>query len=107
MSFNTISQRFMALSLILVVASCSATRHPVLGPTGSHDLARHVLIIERMPDGQMTHSWKPLENVDLTQYQLQSLTVGAARGIVRVSTTDEYCRGRFDECLNECLAPPR
>ena len=107
MSFNTVSQRFMALSLVLVMASCSATRHPVLAPTGSHDLARYVLVIEKTPDGQVTHSWKTLGDVDLTQYEFQSRTVGAARSIMRVSTADEYCRGRFDECLSACLASRR
>lgn len=107
MSFRTRSRRLLASSLVLLLASCSATRYPVPGPTGPHELAGHVLIIEEAPSGLVTHSWKPLDDLDPTHERFLFGMTGVGRGFVRVSTTEDYCRGRLDECLEQCLGSRR
>lgn len=46
----------MAISLGLLLASCSATRTSLPTPTSAQELSRSVLILEKTPDGQVTHS---------------------------------------------------
>ena len=98
-------QRAMAVSLAFVLLSCSATRYSATGPTGPHDLAKYAIVFEQQPDGQMTHAWVPLKEFDLTRFQQILSTANARRDIVRVSSSslNEYCDGRHDQCVTDCL----
>ncbi|MFY0524168.1 hypothetical protein ACN28I_13680 [Archangium gephyra] len=71
MSTRTLARKLTAASLGLLLVSCSVTQPIVAaqGPTGLHDLARYVLIIQELPDGRVTHDWKPLKYFDLTKFQ--------------------------------------
>jgi len=111
MPTRTLAQKLMALSLGLLLVSCSVTQPIVAaqGPTGLHDLARYALIIQEMPDGQVTHDWKPLKDFDLTKSQYTLSAMNSNRGIVRVSSAGlkEYCEGRRVQCQQDCLASSR
>jgi hypothetical protein len=111
MTPTTLPQKLMALSLCLLLISCSATQSMVAaqGPTGPHDLARYALILQEMPDGRVTHDWKPLKDFDLTKFQYALSAMNSNRGIVRVSSTEleEYCEGRRVQCEQDCLASSR
>ncbi|WP_309887948.1 hypothetical protein [Archangium sp.] len=76
------------------------------GPTGPHDLARYVLIIQELPDGQVTHDWKPIKDFELTKFQYTQNAMSTSRGIVRACSTGlkEYCEGRRRQCEQDCLA---
>lgn len=105
MSAPSMVQRSLTTGLVLLLVSCSATRHSASGPTGARELARYVLVVEEAPDGQVTHTWRPLENFNLTelQYSLRAMTL--SRGIMRVSTDQKaYCAGRREQCETDCLA---
>jgi hypothetical protein len=111
MTPKTLSQKLMASSLCLLLVSCSATR-PVMtaqGPTGPHDLVRYVLIVQEMPDGHVTHDWKPLKDFELTKLQYTQNAMSSYPGLVRVSSTglEEYCEGRRVQCEQDCLASSR
>jgi hypothetical protein len=107
------AQRAMAVSLALVLISCSATRSSATGPTGPQDLARYVLIIERMPDGQVIHSWKPSKDVDLTKYQYPMKSPRMDGLLQMASTTPmtddqigEACYQVYERCMRRCLSSP-
>lgn len=104
----SIAQRVLATSLAIVFASCSATRPSVAGPTGSRDLARYVLVVDETTDGQASHTWKSVENVDLKNFHYNPSAMRAHRSIVRVSTSlRSYCAGRREQCETDCLASSR
>ncbi|WP_395834917.1 hypothetical protein [Cystobacter fuscus] len=111
MTTRTLPRKLMALGLSLFLVSCSVTRPTVAawGPTGQHDLARYALLIQEMPDGRVTHDWKPLEDFDLTTFPYTTSAMSSNRGTVRVSSTglDEYCEGRRVQCVEDCLASSR
>ncbi len=101
-------QRSLSTGLVLLLVSCSATRPSTAGPTGPRELARHVLVVEEAPDGQVRHHWKPLENFDLTKFQYGLRERSSPRGIVRVSTDRKaYCAGRREQCETDCIASSR
>ncbi|HYO51245.1 hypothetical protein [Archangium sp.] len=109
MTTRTILQKLMASSLGLLLVSCSATRPMTQGPTGPLDLGRYALVIQEMPDGRVTHEWKPLKDFDLTKFQSTASAMSTYRGLVRVSSTglEEYCEGRREQCEQDCLASSR
>lgn len=100
-----VTQKAMAVSLAFVLFSCGATRYSAAGPTGSHDLAQYAIVFQQQPDGQVTHAWVPLKDFDPTRFQHTLSTARVRRNIVRVSSTglNEYCDGRHDQCVNDCL----
>lgn len=105
MRTSSIAQRTLATSLALLLASCRATHHSAVEPTGPGDLARYVLVVEAAPNGQVTHAWKPIEDFDLAKFQRAQSAMRTPRGIVRVSTDrTAYCRGRGEQCEADCLA---
>lgn len=95
----------MALSLNLLLVSCSATQHASPRPAGSHDLSKYVLIIHETPNGRVKHEWKPLKDFELAKLHYAMNTVTTHRGIVRVSSTglEDYCRGRGRQCNEDCF----
>lgn len=56
------------LGLCFLLIACSATRPTLAAPSGPQDLTEYVLIIQENPDGQPTHEWKPVQDLDLSQY---------------------------------------
>lgn len=106
----SLAQRAMALSLAFLV-SCSTTRYSTAGPEGPEDLARYALIIKPQTDGQVTHEWVPLEDFDMTKFQLAMSSVKSNRDVVCASTSDseleEYCEGRRIQCEQDCLTSSR
>lgn len=96
-------ERLLALSLSLLLLSCGATRYTVTGPTGARDLSRYVLLIERTPDGQVVHAWKPVKDVDLSAHARLLYSRGSQERIVQVAFTRD-CERERDDCEDRCLA---
>lgn len=94
----------MAVSLALVLVSCSAAHAPAVGPAGPRDLARYVIVLKQQADGQVVHAWVPLKEFDLTKFQHAMRTRSVRRNIVRVSSSDlnAYCQGRYEQCMDDC-----
>ncbi|HZH14445.1 MAG TPA: hypothetical protein VE057_08820 [Archangium sp.] len=111
MSTRTLARKLTAASLGLLLVSCSVTQPIVAAqsPTGLHDLAKYALIIQEMPDGRVTHDWKPLRDFDLTKFQYAPSAMNLNRGIVRVSSAGlkKYCEGRQDQCEQDCFSSRR
>lgn len=108
-----VAHQAMAVSLVLMLVSCGATRPTSTGPVGSQDLARYVLIIEQTPDGQVAHAWKRVRDVDLTMYQypmkprsLDGLLQRASNTPMTDSQIGEACYEVYERCMSRCLASP-
>jgi hypothetical protein len=93
--------------LFLLLVSCSATRYSLPEPTNAQELARSVLVIEEAPDGQVSHTWKPLKDFDLTKYPSPASYSGLEGRLVRVATSSPECEARRDSCTNLCTSSPR
>lgn len=91
----------MAASLGLLLAACSATRasHPT--PTSVLELSRSVLVIEKTPDGQVTHSWEPLSGFDLSKYPYRT-SGGTVEGPIVRATWTRDCEEESDACYEMC-----
>jgi len=97
-------QRALAVSIAIILVACGTTRSSTAGPVGPQDLARYALAFEQHPDGHVTHTWIPLKDFDLEQFQHTLSTARSPRNIVRVSSSglNEYCTGRYDQCMEDC-----
>ncbi|HZH13134.1 MAG TPA: hypothetical protein VE057_02110 [Archangium sp.] len=95
--------QLMSLSLSVLLLSCCVTRHSVPGPSGALKLGKYVLIIERAPDGQVFHSWAPVEDFNLTVYSHQVATHGVQGRIVQAAF-NRHCEDERDACESMCLA---
>lgn len=105
MTVASITQRAVAVSLAVILASCSTTRHSVAGPADSEDLARYVLIIRSDSSGQATHEWIPIENVDLTKFRYAANGISHYNGsLVPVGTWASDCDASYERCIKFCFA---
>lgn len=95
--------RLVASSLCLLILSCSVARYPSPGPTGAVDLWKYVLIIEKAPDGQVVHSWKPIEDSHLTAHSHQMAARSVQGRVVQVAFNRD-CEEERDACESMCLA---
>jgi hypothetical protein len=107
-TLTALSRKLLAASLSLLLISCSATR-PITaaqGPTSPRDLGKYALIIQELPDGRVTHDWKPLTDFDLAKFQNTLSAVSSHQGIVRASSKElnAYCDGRREQCEQDCFA---
>lgn len=94
--------RLTAMSLGLLLVSCSATQYSVPGPTSARDLGRYVLIVERAPDGQVVHSWKPVKDFDLSAYPHLVATRDLHERIVHVAFNRDCDEERI-ACEDMCV----
>jgi hypothetical protein len=101
---NTL-QRRTALSLCLLLMSCSTTRPTLAGPSGSQDLAEYVLIIQEKPNGQPTHEWRLVQDVDLSQYPYRASRKINAGRIIRAAFTRD-CESELHACYQDCMSRP-
>lgn len=95
--------RLLASSLSLLLLSCGATRHAVPGPTGARDLSRYVLLLERAPNGQVVHAWKPVSEVDLSAHARLLHPRSAQEHVLQVAFTRD-CEQELEACEAMCRA---
>lgn len=103
----SVAHRATAASLALILVACSTTRSSATGPTGPEDLASYVLLITQQPNGQVTHSWRPVAEFELSAYQSQVHANGFYGRIVTAAFTPKECEHQYDVCVPECLASTR
>ena len=94
-------QRLMATSLGLLLVACSATHSSVSGPASAQELSRQVLVLRKMPDGQVTHSWEPLSSFDLSKYPYRASGSTVEGPLVRAAWTRD-CEEEFYACTDMC-----
>lgn len=93
----------LSLLLCSMLASCSTTPHT---HAGGLDLAHSVLLIQELPDGQVTHRWQRAEDVDLSQYRGMASVRAATRTVVLAAAWLRDCDEENDECLRKCMNRP-
>jgi hypothetical protein len=103
MRVESLLGRLTALGLCLLLVSCSATRYSAPGATSARELGRYVLIVERAPDGQAVHSWKPVKDFDLTAYIHPAATRDFDERIIHVSFNRDCDEERI-ACEKMCVA---
>jgi hypothetical protein len=100
-------RRLGSALLCILLFSCSATRYSIPEPANAQELARSVLVIEEAPDGQVSHTWKPLKDFDLTKYPSPASYSGFKGRLVRVAASTSHCDARQESCINLCTSSPR
>jgi hypothetical protein len=96
-------EKLVALSLCLLLVACGVSRHSALGGIGVRDLGKYILVIERAPDGQVTHSWVPVKDFDLATHPSLALHHDIQERIMRVAFNRD-CEEERDACERMCLA---
>lgn len=100
MRVKPLLERLMAVGFCLLLLSCGVTR-PAMGPTGPRDLGRYVLRIEQGPDGQVIHSWKPMDDVDSTVSP--HVAPHDAQGRIVQVALDRDCEAENVACISMCV----
>jgi hypothetical protein len=96
----------MAVSLCLLLLSCSATRSSIPSPLSVQELSRLVLVIKARPDGQVIHSWAPLSSFDLSTYPCMEMCMPSLRGRnwnhanrgAKARICRDRCRPAYEDC---------
>lgn len=70
------------------------------------DLDRYVLIIQESSSGHVTHSWRAVEEFDLSQFRFQPRAERTYGRIVLAAARQRDCHKEFNECINMCMKRP-
>ena len=103
MNTRQVGRRLMASSLVFFLFSCRATGYVPSGPSGASDLSRYVLVIQEGPDGQLAHSWQPLNGFGLSKFPYHASNSRFEGELVRASFNRD-CEAERDECERTCRA---
>ncbi|WP_075207592.1 hypothetical protein [Archangium violaceum] len=98
------SAGFLAPIFIVLLTSCSATRHT--SPVSSKELMGLVLLIEETADGQATHSWRSVGDFDFSQFHYLSSSNRLSASIVFTAASPRDCHAEFNDCQDNCLERP-
>ncbi|MCY1075228.1 hypothetical protein [Archangium lansingense] len=104
MTLRPTPRKLVAAALSVLLVSCSATRYTT--PTSAEELAGLVLILNELPDGQMTHSWQRAEDFDLARYRPQSSNHSPYGRIVLVAARPRDCDQELQDCYQDCMRRP-
>lgn len=98
------AMKLMAASLsLLLLLACGTTRHSVSAPPSTRELGRYALILERGPDGQVTHAWRPVKELGLAAHTSLPASQGGRGRIVPASFSRD-CEEEQVACESMCLA---
>jgi hypothetical protein len=100
MSPSPLSKTLLALSLGLLLVSCSTTR-PAAQPSVG-ELENLVLIIQETAGGQVLHSWRHSEGFELSRSRHQARGRDGTGRIVFASGRERDCHAEYLQCLKEC-----
>lgn len=79
----------------------SGTFSPAVG-----ELDRYVLVIQESPSGHVTHGWRPVEEVDLSQFRLRPRAQKTYGRIVLAAARQRDCHEEFNDCIDTCMDRP-
>lgn len=103
MSIRIYAQRLIASSLSLLLVSCGVTRLGVVEPSGPGELSRYVLLIQELPDGQMTHRWELARDFKLEPHQEQWRGSNRVQGRIVPVAWQRNCDEELKKCLSQCM----
>lgn len=93
-----------ALILGVLPVSCGAARHTV--PADTRALPHLVLLIQELPDGQVTHDWRRAEGIELSLYRHGSRAHSMPGTLVLASGRQRDCDQELVDCHRECMKRP-
>jgi hypothetical protein len=94
------SKTLTALSLVLLLVSCSTTRAP---PRPSADeIENLVLIIQETSEGQVLHSWRHAEGFELSRPVRHARSREGTGRIVFAASSERDCHAEYLQCLKDC-----
>jgi len=96
-------QKVIAPSLGLLLVSCSAPQHTSPDLLETQESVRQVLVINEAPDGQLTHSWIPASNFDLSKYHY-GISHNHFTGTIVPAAFNRDCEEERDRCEEMCMA---
>jgi hypothetical protein len=67
-------------------------------------LSRYVLVIQEGPEGQLSHSWRPLSSVDVSKYPYHTSNSSRFEGEIVRASFNRDCEAERDECEKTCKA---
>ncbi|HYO68190.1 MAG TPA: hypothetical protein VEU33_19135, partial [Archangium sp.] len=71
------------------------------------ELDQYVLVIHESPSGRVTHSWRPVEEVDLSQFRLKSRAESTyGRIVLAAAASRRDCDEENRQCISECMSTP-
>lgn len=70
------------------------------------ELDRYVLVIQDSPGGHVTHSWRPVEEFDLSQFRFQPRAERSSGRIVLAVARQRDCHEEFNDCIDTCMKRP-
>jgi hypothetical protein len=105
MRANTISKKISAVFLSVLLVSCSTT-HYAETPADDEDLARFVLVMRELPDGQVSYTWQRADEFDLSRITQQTSPKGVDGRVVLAMNQHRDCDEELRECMRECMSRP-
>jgi hypothetical protein len=99
-------QKFIIAAMSTLLVSCGATRQTSLSPTSAASLSSFVLVIQERPDGQLTHSWLPVESFEFEAYRRQMRNGVQAGRVVPAAARPRDCDQENQECYRRCMERP-
>lgn len=71
------------------------------------ELDRYVLVIQETPSGHVTHSWRPVAEVDLSRFRLQPRAEKPyGRIVLAAAASRRDCDEENRQCISECMSTP-
>lgn len=104
MTTRTTPRKLVAAVLSVLLVSCSTTRNTA--PASTEELAQMVLILNELPDGQVTHSWQRAEDFDLSRYGLHLSANSPYGPILPVVARPRDCDQEMQVCYQNCMRRP-
>ncbi|WP_233262115.1 hypothetical protein [Vitiosangium sp. GDMCC 1.1324] len=103
-----------AVALLGVLVSSCASVPETPGPTDDastsspsvEELNQYVLILQESSSGHVTHSWRPVEEFDLSQFRLQPRAERTYGRIVLAAARQRDCHEELNGCIETCMDRP-
>lgn len=75
-------------------------------PPAVEELHRYVLVIRESSNGHVTHSWRPVEEFDLSRFRFQPSAERTHGRIVLAAARPRDCHEEFNDCIDACMDRP-
>lgn len=97
-------QKLIATAMCaLLVVACSTTHNERTPPGSPASLSRAVLILQEHPSGEITATWRPVEEIDLSAYQRQLESSDSAALFVPAASRSRDCDQENQDCYRKCM----
>lgn len=89
----------------VLVSGCVGMTSGSVSPS-VEELDRYVLVLQESRGGHVTHSWRPVEEFDLSQIRFQPRAERTYGRIMLAAAHPRDCHAELDACVGNCLSQP-